>query len=71
MSQKVFKGEELPGGAFECDVVFVGEYDKVLEDATDHVRNQHDPTYDSNVISQTIRDYNESTDGQPQGCSHN
>lgn len=70
MSEKVFKGEELPGGAFECDVVFVGEFDKVLEDATDHIRAQHEPTYDSNVISQTIRDYNQSIDGPPQDCSY-
>lgn len=69
MLQKVFMGTEYAQN-FSCDVVIVGDYNKVLNDATDHYMQEHEVDPDSQLIIQTIRDYNETEDGPPQECSH-
>ena len=70
MSQKVFIGAEYPGNWVTCDVVIVGDYNKVLNDATDHFLNEHEIDPDTQLIIQTIRDYNETEDGPSKDCSH-
>ncbi|MCB0720760.1 MAG: hypothetical protein KDC73_05555 [Ignavibacteriae bacterium] len=70
MSEKVFMGAEYPGTGITCDIVLVGEYDKVMQDATDHFDLEHEYDPDSQLIAQTIRDYNELADGAPHGCSY-
>lgn len=70
MPQKIFKGVELPGGGFECDIVLIGDEAEITQQAADHIKAEHDDNYDTNLIIQTIRDYNESSDGPPKDCSH-
>ena len=70
MPQKVFMGAECTGDGLTCNVIIVGEYNKVLSAATDHIMQEHEIDLDTSLIIQTIRDYNEAQDGTPHECSH-
>ena len=69
MPQKIFKGEEIYGVPIECDIVIIGDEAEVFDQASDHLKSEHEID-NPMIVTQTMRDYNESTDGSPQSCSY-